>query len=181
VKAACSSAKCCSRNLSQPAVEEDVVADIESPQRLDAEFLDAALPAFQTQAASCAHEAQLAEFMIAKVESQPLAESLAQFMDAEFSAFHCGAVTEADGGRVAGIVAIGDDVIDFGDVGDEAVKLPVLTKRVTQPDVFAIEAQCKPEKWICYDASFVIITFSLLARAGVMDVTQDGDFDEPAH
>ena len=162
-------------------VEKDVVAEFDLPEGFDAELFYAALPAFQSQSSACSHEAKFAKFVIAETEAKFPAKFIAQLSDALGRTFHRAVRAQSNRGGVAGVISIGDGVIHLGDICDEAIQLTVLLKRMTQPDVAAVLAECETEEGILYDTMFVVVSLGLFRRSGVVDVAEDGDAERAAH
>src|SRR5205085_1293980 len=97
--------------------EEDVIANFESPERIEADARKTA-PTFDAHAAAVAEKADFAKFVIANDEAEFGIEFLAEFGEAFADALASGVIADTDGSAVAGVIAISDDEIGVGGGGE---------------------------------------------------------------
>ena len=113
--------------------------------------------------------------MVAEGGAQVGAESLAEFSEAFPGALAGGIVAEADEGCVAGVIAVGNDVIEVGAAFEELVEEMAFEQRLAQPDVVAIETGKGATEGIVDFPQLVVVAAGLFGGAGVMDVAQDAE------
>ena len=101
---------------------KDIVADFKLPERFDAQVLRRAAPACEAHAAIRAREADLAEFVVADDGAEPARELSAKLLQAFARAFEGGVIADADVKGIAGVIAVGDNVVEGLAVFEEAVK-----------------------------------------------------------
>src|SRR5208282_2309712 len=155
--------------------QENIAADFQPPEGLQAYFLAGAAPTGQAHAAVAAEHGDLAQFVVAEVQAQVGAESLAELAEALSDALAGRIVAQTDEGRVAGVIAIGDDVIEVGAVFEELIEEMVLTQRLAQPDVVAIEAGKSADDGVADFPQFEVMAAGLFGGGGVMNVAQDAE------
>src|SRR5262245_39670711 len=102
--------------------------------------------------------------MVAQSRLQLLAEFSPKFLDTFASALAGRVITQTQGPRVAGIVAIGDEVIQPVRSVQKAVEQMILIERIAQPEVAAVGTDEDAEERIGQAAPFVIIAAGLLGR-----------------
>src|ERR1041385_2977959 len=91
--------------------DQNITPELEAPERFETELAAGALEARHAHSAAAADKAELAEFMVADGRAETRAETAAQFAETFPRALAGGGVADADETRVAGVIAIGHDVV----------------------------------------------------------------------
>ena len=92
-----------------------------------------------------------------------------------------GVITHADKGAVAGIVAIRYDEVGRAGALNKLVEEMRLVERMAEPEMAAVSLDEELNEGIFQVAILVIIPARLFGRAGIMDVTDDGDLESAGH
>ncbi len=110
--------------------------------------------------------------MVAVIGAEVGAESLAQLLQAFPRALVSRVVAQADEGGVAGIIAVGDDVIEGGAALEELVEAMVLAQGLALPNVVAKRVGEGTRQGIGDAAILEVPATRLFGGAGVVDVAQ---------
>ena len=133
------------------------------------------MPTGQAHAAAPGEHGDLAQLVVAVIGAEVGAESLAELVQALPRALAGGIVAQADEGGVAGVIAVGDDVVEGGAAFEELVEEMVLAQRLAQPDVVADRGGRGADEGIGDGPQLEIVAARLFGGAGVMDVAQDAE------
>ena len=155
--------------------QQGVTADVELPEGGQAEFFPRAVPTGQAHAAPPAEHGDFAELVVAVIGAEVGAEALAELLQAFPRALAGRVVAQPDEGGVAGVIAVGDDVIEGGAAFEELVEEMVLAQRLPQPDEMAKEAGEGAGQGISDAAKLEVLAARLFGGAGVMNVAQDAE------
>ena len=124
------------------------------------------------QLAPMAEGGDLAQLVVAVIGAEVGAESVAQVLQAFPRTLVSRVVAHADEGGVAGVIAVGDDIIERGAALDELVKEMVLAQGRALPDVVAKPVGEGARQGIGDGAILEVLAARLFSGAGVMDVAQ---------
>ena len=115
--------------------------------------------------------------MVAESEPGAVAEFRAEFGETFLRALQRRRIAHADETAVAGIIAVGNEIIQRAGFGQKPVELPSLVERMAHPDEMPVGARDGAQEGVGDGAKFVIFAAGAFGGAGVMDVAQNGDDD----
>src|SRR5512141_1501272 len=113
--------------------------------------------------------------MVAVVDAEVGAESLPELGHALQDSLAGGGVAQADEGRIARVIAVGDDAVEVGAAFDELVEEVVVAHRVALPEVVAIEMSELADDGIGNGPQLKVVAAGLFGGAGVVNVAQNPD------
>ena len=160
--------------------DQNVVVEGERPEWFQGQRLAGTPEAFEAHAAGVRAEGLFAKFMIADHGMDTMAELRAKFGQALRRTLERGVVSEADEGRIAGVIAVGNDEVGVPRGVDESVEEMVVGKWITLPEKVAIESD-EQTNARAGDGLVAVIDAGFFAGPGVMDVAKDVKFEVVAH
>ncbi len=112
----------------------------------------------------------LPNFVITDDETRAVAESGAELAKTFLRALKNRVVAHAHKAAVAGIIAVGNDVINGADVIQKTIQLRALFQRMAHPDEMPVKPDERAEQGIGDGTQLEIIPARALGGAGVMNV-----------
>jgi hypothetical protein len=111
--------------------------------------------------------------MIPKTGAQIGAKPRPEFAQTQPDTLTGGLIAYAQVRGVAGIIAIGDDVLEIPRLCQKAIEQVILMERLAEPDEVTVKPDRESEQRVRQMADFKIIASRLFCRTRVMDIAED--------
>ena len=139
------------------------------------------MEAAQSHAALPAEEADLPKFMVAEISVEPSPELLAQFAQAFAHALACGIISDPNESGVAGIVAVGNDIVRAARFCNKAIEQVIMPHGLAQPKDMPVDTDQEPQQGIGNTGEFIFPAPRLLCGAGIMNIADNCQGDGLSH